>query len=213
MIVGSPGYDGPGNTSLDSGNVFIYRVPPVDVPSVNSIDQVVDLVERRVEVGSEFVLDEGDRFGFSVSFAGPGDFIGDVGIDVFGQINGHALAVGAPSDDGVNNSDPGTGAVWLFAAPAFTGVDETGFENGAPVEFFDLLRFSESVATGSEISLSRNGSLLAIGNELDSLGTNDVRAGIGSVKLLSFGGSNGSSLSGNLLFRRFTCRHDDDHTE
>ncbi|MCC9643364.1 filamentous hemagglutinin N-terminal domain-containing protein [Rhodopirellula sp. JC740] len=210
LLVGAPGDDGINNMSTDAGNVYAFRVPPVDAPTVTTFDQLYSMTEQSALVGSEFVVEAGDQFGTSLSFAGPGFFPGGVGTDVLGQINGHALAVGAPGDDGATNGQQDTGAVWLFAAntldPEVAG-GEGSFEGGSPLNFFDVLRFPELDGIGGAVDLSRNGQLLAIGAEFDSLpspGDAGVRPSVGSVSLIGFGGGGESfPLTGDLAFSDF----------
>ncbi|WP_409997379.1 beta strand repeat-containing protein [Crateriforma conspicua] len=204
LIVGAPGDDGVGNLSMDAGNVYVYRVPAVGVPSSETFDLVFDFVGSQNLIGPEFAIEAGDRFGASVAFAGPGDFFADTANNnIFGQIDGHGLAVGATGDDGAFNNSPDSGAIYLFAEAAFNGVDDTGFENGGLTTFFDVLRFPGSDALGSAVSLNSGGTLLAVGNQADSIGTNDIRPGVGSVSLISFGSSSGFSLTGDLTFSDF----------
>ncbi|QDV63477.1 two-partner secretion domain-containing protein [Crateriforma conspicua] len=204
LIVGAPGDDGVGNLSMDAGNVYVYRVPAVGVPSSDTFDLAFDFAGSQNLIGPEFAIEAGDRFGASVAFAGPGDFFADTANNnIFGQIDGHGLAVGATGDDGAFNNSPDSGAIYLFAEAAFNGVDDTGFENGGLTTFFDVLRFPGSDALGSAVSLNSGGTLLAVGNQADSIGTNDIRAGVGSVSLISFGSSSGFSLTGNLAFSDF----------
>ncbi|WP_390657375.1 beta strand repeat-containing protein [Crateriforma spongiae] len=204
LIVGAPGDDGVGNLSMDAGNVYVYRVPAVGVPSSDTFDLAFDFAGSQNLIGPEFAIEAGDRFGASVAFAGPGDFFADTANNnIFGQIDGHGLAVGATGDDGAFNNSPDSGAIYLFAEAAFNGVDDTGFENGGLTTFFDVLRFPGSDALGSAVSLNSGGTLLAVGNQADSIGTNDIRPGVGSVSLISFGSSSGFSLTGDLTFSDF----------
>ncbi|GAB5407332.1 MAG: hypothetical protein Aurels2KO_55630 [Aureliella sp.] len=206
LLVGAPGDDGNFNLFIDQGTVYGFSVPPVNLPSINTFDQIFSVVQNPVLAGSGFDVEAGDEFGTSVSFAGPGIISTGGGIDVFGQTNSHALAVGAPGDDGATNNQQDTGAIWLFAAdttdPEITS-GEGSLEGGSPLNFFDVLRFPELDGIGEAVDLSRNGQLLAIGAESDSLssgGVSGIRAGIGSVTLVGFGGANSTTLSGDLLF-------------
>jgi filamentous hemagglutinin family protein len=133
----------------------------------------------------------------SVSYAGDA-FGSAVAFDATGTL----LAVGAPNDDGLGNSNLGSGAVHLFqfsgsgnAQATLLGTMGSGYTGGKNVN----VSLDAGDAFGSAIALSANGTRMAVGAKNDDGYGNRVTDS-GAVHLFSFSDSafSGGARTGSI---------------
>lgn len=171
LAVGAPYDDGYNNSaSYDRGAVYLFAFSDANF---SGGARAGTLGQGYANAGDVSIgLDSSDHFGWAVALNNTGD----------------RLLVGAPYDDGYNNSRSETGAVHLFT---FT---DTSFGGGAKV---GTLGAGYSGTTDVDIALDNSdyfglsvapnalGDRLAVGANWDD-GANDDRSGAGAVHLFSF---------------------------
>ena len=120
----------------------------------------------------DVTLDASDHFGSSVALSG----------------DGKHLAVGAPYDDGFNNVNGTTGAVYLFTFTdtVFSGGQKTGTIGSGYVGVGDTaLSLGNSDYFGWSVALNQDGTRLAAGARYDD-GFNNTLGNSGAVHLFTF---------------------------
>jgi len=176
LVVGTPGDNGASNTNADAGAVQRFTFTNTAFGGVALAGTVGSGYSGGGDVN--LALESSDNFGQAVA------------------LNGDAtlLAVGAPGDDGFENSSNyyyygyGAGAVHLFqfadtsfAVPAKLGTVGLGYVGAGdvnlPVDYDDHF--------GSAVALNSSGTVLAVGANYDDGAANN-RAQAGSVSLFNF---------------------------
>ena len=166
LVVGIPGDDSYGNIGSNAGSVHLYSFGDSNF-SNGILEGIIGdnyLGGKNIDIS----LDSDDAFGSAVS------------------INSNSLAIGAPYDDGADNTRSDTGAVYLFSfidsyfsdgkLEAIIGDDYTGGKN-ININLNNIDYF------GSSVSLDAD--RLAVGAEGDDGFTNSVGSA-GAVYLYSF---------------------------
>jgi filamentous hemagglutinin family protein len=176
LAVGSYLDDGSGvSGGLETGAVFLYTF----ADSAFTGGALAAIIGKDYTGGKNINQDlDGDQFGFGVS------------------LDGNRLAVGAFKDDGFNNANADSGAVYLytFTDSIFTGGTLTatigsGYTGGKDI--------NQSLDTGDAfgISVSLDGNRLAVGANSDG-GANNNCSGCGAAYLFTF---TDSAFSGGSL--------------
>ncbi len=168
LAVGTPYDDDGGN---GPGAVYLYTVGGSGATWGRTVTQAVKLSDSHASVS----LDSGDDFGASVSLSS----------------DGTKLAVGTPyDDDGGSDQSANRGAVYLYT------VGGSGATWGRTVT--QAVKLSDDHASvsldnhdyfGSSVSLSGDGTKLAVGTPYDDDGGSDQSANRGAVYLYTVGGS------------------------
>lgn len=173
LIIGSPGDDGYGNASANSGAVFMYSFSGANFAGATLEGAIGNnygtLGGKNVSRSNEAAT--GDSFGRAVA------------------IDGTRLLVAASTDDGVSNLNPDQGAVhfYTFSDTSFNGLTYQGslgtaYSGGKNVD----LGFNTSPDTGTtEYGISLSDNRIAIGAVLDD-GFGDSAYDTGAVYLYSF---------------------------
>jgi filamentous hemagglutinin family protein len=198
LAVGASRDDGAGNNVLDSGAAYLFSFSNTNFSGGT----------RQAIVGNGYTggknvnvaLEEGDRFGFSLSLNAVND----------------RLAVGAFADDGFGNTVDNSGAVYLFSFDNFNfrggeleAVIGAGYSGGNNLDVRQSIIGSGYTGAGNisvplepgdqfgtSVSLNANATRMAIGSADDGF-ANDCNA-CGAVYLFSFSDSsfNGGALQG-----------------
>ncbi len=178
LAVGTPGDDDGDN---DNGAVYLYTVGSNAGATWGSkVTKVVKIFENSDSNANGYIdLDGGDSFGTSVSLSAEGD----------------KLAVGVYGDDdgGKNNS----GAVYLYTVGSKAN-DTWGSKVTQAVKLSDSHASVSLEATdffGYSVSLSADGSKLAVGAVNDDDGGSDQNANRGAVYLYTVGTSDASGAT------------------
>ena len=168
LAVGARGDDdGGSDQNANRGAVYLYTVGGSGATWGNKVTQAVKLSGSHASVS----LDDNDKFGYSVSLS----------------VDGTKLAVGATGDDGGGTD---RGAVYLYT------VGGSGATWGSTVK--QAVKLSDSHASisldnydrfGISVSLSGDGTKLAVGAWGDDDGGSDQNANRGAVYLYTVGGS------------------------
>ncbi len=148
LAVGADFDNGAGNVIGNSGTVYLYTFSDSSFSGGNLEAQIGVGYSGGKNINNQS-LEGSDRFGHSVS------------------LNGNRLAVSADSDDGSQNNEPGSGAVYLysFTDSVFSGgnleaIIGDGYSGGKNIEQ-DL----DSDSFGESVSL--DGNQLAVGSQFD----------------------------------------------
>lgn len=186
------------NTTLEAGAVYLFSIDPDDTSSAVVLAQVLE-DQSSLADGSILELETqngvfqffADRFGRAVAF----------------DDSGTRLFVGAPGDDGANNNSQDAGAVYEFELDAgdlslaptlvqLMGVDGSGNPgNVIGMESQDLF--------GSSVAVTSTADFLAVGAPGGTGNSGNARDDVGSVFLISPGGSTATPLNGDLSFGDF----------
>jgi len=181
LAVGAGTDDGSGNTSPNSGAVYLFSFTD-SIFSGGALEATIG-ADYAGGKNVNFQVDDGDLFGVSLS------------------LDGNRLAVGAPGDDGDGNGVGNAGGVHLFSFTdsAFSGgvLEATIGADYAGGKNFDLTPLGGSDNFGASVSL--DGNQLAIGADFDDGVSNSVAAS-GAVYLLSFADAafNGAGLDATI---------------
>ena len=188
LAVGAVYDDGYGNSSEDSGAVYLFRFNDTNF-SGGSLQGIMGkgyTGGKNVNVANlESVDNFGDEFGASVSL----------------NATGNRLAVGADSDNGYGNSVDWSGAVYLFnfsdtnfSGGSLQGIMGKGYTGGKNVNVANLESWDNF---GVSVSLNASGNRLAVGAYNDDGYGNSVDWS-GAVYLFNFSDTNfsGGSLQG-----------------
>ncbi|TAN43305.1 MAG: filamentous hemagglutinin N-terminal domain-containing protein [Nitrospirae bacterium] len=176
--------DGYGNTTADSGAVYLFSFTDTSF-SGGVLQGTIGKGYSRGNNINASQLEANETFGYSVSLNGAGD----------------RLAVAAQTDDGYGNSTADSGAVYLFsfADTSFTGgslqgIIGKGYTGGKNV---DVSQLEANDYFGSAVSLNSSGNRLAVGAVGDD-GLGNSVSGSGAVYLFSFSDTSftGGSLQG-----------------
>ena len=128
---------------------------------------------QKIARGTGVSLNNSDFFGFSLSLSA----------------DGTKLAVGAPGDD---TGDSNRGAVYLFTISSSGGAWGSGVSQNLKIAHGAGVSLKDGGRFGSSVSLSADGTKLAVGATLDNTGGTDR----GAVYLFTISGSGGSWGSG-----------------
>ncbi len=172
LAVGAAADDGSGDTTADSGAVYLFTFTDNSFSNGQLIATMGQgyTVFRDVDVSA---LDSGDNFGRSVSLNAAGD----------------RLAVGALRDDGLGNVVANSGAAYLFS---FTDTSFSGGTQRAIIgsgytagKNLDVTALRNDDTFGGAVALNAAGNRLAVGASGDD-GFNDTFSNTGAVYLFSF---------------------------
>ena len=168
MAIGAVAGDGAANATSNSGEVLLLTFSDLDFNGALLEGVIGDGYSGGKNIDVD--LDNDDFFGRDVS------------------LDGNRLAVGAPQDDGLDNTATDTGAAYLFSFIDSTfsgGVLEAtigkGYTGGKNIDLSAALDDSDLFAD----SVSLDGNRLAVGAPLDS-GAGNVSGGSGAAYLFSF---------------------------
>ncbi|PXW78110.1 filamentous hemagglutinin family protein, partial [Blastomonas natatoria] len=170
LVVGASGDDGRNGGASDAGAVYLFSFAD---SRFGGGRQVGTLGADYMPIGGFSLVGKGleqqDAFGTAVS------------------LDGNRLVVGAPGDDGAENTLADAGAVYLFtfgdarfAAPSLQGIIGAGYSGGRNIAV-DRLQGGDLFGT----SVSLDGLQLAIGAIGDD-GSNDAASNAGAVYVFSF---------------------------
>ncbi|WAC23209.1 MBG domain-containing protein [Blastomonas sp. SL216] len=170
LAMASLGDDGRANTVADSGAVYLFTFADAQF---NGGRQVGTLGAGYTDaLGLSLIgkgLEQSDSFGVSVA------------------LNSNRLAVGALQDDGQDNANPDSGAVYLFtfgdarfSGPVLQSIIGSGYSGGKNIA---VARLGAGDAFGASVAL--DGLRLAVGAPNDA-GLNDTATGAGAVYLFTF---------------------------
>ena len=159
----------------DRGAVYLYTVGGSGATWGNAVTQAVKLSHGASLSSGTVSLDDGDLFGSGVSLSGDGTKSGD----------GTRLAVG------VKGNDSYKGAVYLFTVGGATWggtvTQAAKLSHGASL-FSSTVALDDKDYFGSSVSLSGDGTQLAVGAYGDDDGGSDQNANRGAVYLYTVGG-------------------------
>ncbi|HVV33214.1 MAG TPA: MBG domain-containing protein [Vitreimonas sp.] len=168
LAVGARRDDGAGNTTSDSGAVYLFTFTDTNFSGANLATTV------GVGYGVNIALDSTDFFGNAVSLNAAGD----------------RLAVGAYQDDGAGNAFTDSGAVYLinftdtnFNGGTLAGRIGRGYTGAGNYDLGAALTANDWF--GYAVSLNAAGDRLAVGAPQDD-GAADTAADAGAVRLFSF---------------------------
>ncbi|SEM56974.1 filamentous hemagglutinin family N-terminal domain-containing protein [Syntrophus gentianae] len=172
LAVGARDDDGYGNSSEDSGAVYLFNFTDTNF-SGGSLQGIIGKGYsggKNVNVAN---LESEDNFGTSVSM----------------NASGNRLAVGAYSDDGYDNSVDWSGAVYLFnfsdtnfSGGGLQGIIGKGYSGGKNVNVGNLDRYDHF---GVSVSLNGTGDRLVVGAYADD-GYGNIPEDFGAVYLFSW---------------------------
>ena len=175
MAVGAPNDVGANKAGLASSQGAVHLITFADGNFGGA--QVVGTIGSGYTGGNNVAvsLDADDYFGTSVALSR----------------DGKALAVGAPNDDGANNSRTDSGAVRLFtfADTAFAGGQQAatlGYGYGGTGNNLSVA-LDTSDGFGQSVALNSNGTRLAVGTPYDDGASQNYYYDYGAVHLFTFG--------------------------
>ncbi len=173
LAVGAKADDDGGSSAWsDRGAVYLYTVGGSGVAWGNTVTQAVKLSHGASLSSGTVTLDDSDDFGSSVSLSG----------------DGTQLAVGAKSD---GDGGASRGAVYLYIVGGSTWgstiTQAVKLSHGAPLSS-GTIALDDHDSFGSSVSLSTNGTQLAVGAVYDDDGGSHRYAERGAVYLYTIGG-------------------------
>ena len=141
-----PGEASGTSISLSSDGNLVAIGTPFNTEDSGSVQVYEFQSNNWIQVGSDIIGESGDsNSGSSVSLSS----------------NGTIIAIGAPGNEGFNNNNPGAGHVRVYEFQSNDWVQIGGDINGEGLFYY----------SGSSVSLSSDGTIIAIG----ALGNNEVR--------------------------------------